>query len=473
MFCVPTRLHRTESFRLTATVAAVIVGAMIILMAPVYYIMRDAFRTELLNSVDQDVSAIATGYRTDGLNEAKEVVAQLLSNDRSRGFYVLQKLPNTKLAGNLPAMAPNVGPLTVEIPPALLKRQHGQNDHHILGRGAMIAPGLYLYAGRDSYIAIEAQEDVLKTFGWVLACTLIVALIGGLLVSRSVLGRMDAITRTCRAIMVGNLSDRVPASGMRGEFDLLARTINDMLDRISALMENIQQISNDIAHDLRTPLSRLRNRLELALAEAETADDYRRVVAQTIGECEAILTTFSSLLRIGQIEAAAGKVTFAPVNLSTLLSELVEIYRPAAEDGGYILTGTVPSGLCVEGDQALLSQVFANLIENAMAHTARGTHIQVTLGQDHQIVIASVCDNGPGIPDGECERVLRRFYRCERSRSSPGSGLGLSLVAAIAKYHGAALSLTDNHPGLRVVLRFPISSNSVRSGPHSCSELLN
>ncbi len=452
---MPTRLHRTESFRLTAIVAAVIVGAMVILMVPIYYIMQDAFRTELSNCVDQDISAIEDGYRSEGVGEAKEVVAQLLSNERSRGFYILQRLPREKLAGNLPAMAPRLGAFAIEHPRSLFRRRHEGSDHQIVGQGLFIGPALYLFAGRDSYVAIEAQEDVLKTFGWVLAATLIIALSGGLLVSRGVLGRMDAITRTCQAIMAGRLSDRVPERGTQGEFDMLARTINEMLDRIGALMENVQQISSDIAHDLRTPLSRLRNRLELALAEAGTVEEYRQSVTRAIGECETILSTFSALLRIGQIEAAAGTRPTAPVDLSALARELVDIYQPAAEDGGFALKGDIASGLWVQGDQALLSQVFANLIENAMAHTPRGSTINVQLSEEEGTVAAEVSDNGPGIPPGERQRVLRRFYRCEQSRSSPGSGLGLSLVAAIAKYHDGILTIGDNHPGVRVTLRFP------------------
>lgn len=454
MSFVAIRLHRTESFRLAAIVAAVIVGAMLILMAPVYYIMQVAFRAELMNAVDQDVSAIATGFRSQGLAEATEVVEQLQSNERARGYYVLEQLPHDKVAGNLPVMPPRLGSFPVEIPNSLFGGRRQDDDHQILGKGTMITPKLYLYAGRDSFVAIEAREQILRTFAWVLMATLLVAFGGGALVSRSILGRLDAITRTCRAIMAGNLSDRVPERGTRGEFDMLARTINEMLDRINALMSNVQQISNDIAHDLRTPLSRLRNRLELTLTEANTVETYRKALTRTINECETILTTFSSLLRIGQIEAATGSIPFAPVNLSALLNDLVEIYQPAAEDGGFTLARDISPGILVHGEQPLLSQVFSNLIENAMAHTPRGTVIKVWIAREERAVIAVVADNGPGIPQSERARVLHRFYRCERSRSSPGSGLGLSLVAAIAKYHNATLSITDNHPGLRVTLRF-------------------
>jgi signal transduction histidine kinase len=461
---VLTRLHKSESFRLTAIVAAIIVGAMIVLMAPVYFIMSAAFRTELFNGVDQDISAIEAGYRHEGIVEAREVVTQQLANPRTRAFFVLQRLPGDKLAGNLPVMAKRLGTFTIETPASLWK-DHEQDDHRILGKGVMLAPDLFLFAGRDTFVAVEAREHVLQTFAWVLFATLIVALGGGALVSRSVLGRMEAITRTCQAIMAGRLSDRVPERGSEGEFDMLARAINAMLDRINALMENVQQVSNDIAHDLRTPLSRLRNRLELALAEATTPGEYRQTVSDAIRECETILATFSSLLRIGQIEAAAGTAPSEPVDLSALLGELVEIYQPAAEDGEFTLRSHIAPGLTVTGDRSLLSQVFANLIENAMAHTPLGSTISVALAPEGAAVIATVADNGPGIPADERERALRRFYRCERSRTAPGSGLGLSLVAAIARYHDATLTLADNAPGLRVTLKF-FAAGTHPGSPH-------
>ena len=449
-----TRLHRTESVRLTAIVMAVIVGSMIVLMIAVYGIMHQAFRAELSDGVDQDLAAIEAGYRSDGIREAQEIIGQLLARPGASNFYVLERPSGEKLAGNLPFMAQILGPSGFQVPDALLKNARSRGDHQIAGKGMMLDGGLYLYAGRDSYTAIEAEERILKTFVWVLLATVVVALGGGVVVSRAFLGRMDAITKTCRAIIAGRLSDRIPERGSRGEFDQLVRTINQMLDRIAALMENVQQISNDIAHDLRTPLTRLRNQLELAQTEANSAADYRRTIARAIDECETILATFSALLRIGQIEGAGATAPEEVIDLSSLLMDLADIYRPAAEDGGFILASDIGPGITVEGDRTLLSQVFANLIENAMTHTPAGTKITVALTKEGNMVFAAVRDDGPGIPAEEYERVLRRFYRCESSRSSPGSGLGLSLVAAIAQYHGAVLRLHDNQPGLGVELRF-------------------
>ena len=257
--------------------------------------------------------------------------------------------------------------------------------------------------------------------------------------------------------MAGDLSNRIPERGTRDEFDQLVHTLNAMLDRISALMENVQQISSDIAHDLRTPLTRLRHRLEAAHSDDSTIEDYRQAVEQAIAESETMLATFSALLRIGQIESGAAGIALVPVDLSRLLVEITDIYRPATEDSGHAMEIDIQPGVTVHGDKTMLTQVFTNLIENAMTHSPPGGPIELRLTQMSGPVIASVGDRGPGISVAERERVFRRFYRLERSRSTPGSGLGLSLVAAILKYHGAKIALVDNNPGLRVEITFETS----------------
>lgn len=448
------RLFRTESFRLTAIFVALITGAILILMVLIYAIMHQAFRTELLAAADNDLASIQKGFDVEGVSEAKEVIGQRLFKAGASDFFVLEDAAGHKIAGNLPAMAPKLGPQTFPVPPSLLDRGEDPNAHEIIGKGTMLAPGLYAFAGRDLYLAHATEDKIIGTFGWVLAATLLLALGGGVILSNSFLGRMDAITRTCRAIMAGRLSDRIPERGTRDEFDRLTHTINEMLDRIGALMENVQQISSDIAHDLRTPLTRLRHQLELAHSEATTVGQYSKAVERAIAESDTILATFAALLRIGQIEGGANVQAFEPVDLSALLNELTEIYKPAAEDAGYTLTADIAPGIEIGGDRTMLSQVFANLVENALAHTPPGTAITVGLERTDGRVVATVADNGPGIPECQRERVFRRFYRLEQGRSTPGSGLGLSLVAAIAHHHGATVELADNRPGLRVSVTF-------------------
>ncbi|MBU6444425.1 MAG: HAMP domain-containing protein [Alphaproteobacteria bacterium] len=450
-----TRLFRTESFRLTAIFAALILGAMLGLMALVYTISHQAFYDQLQNAILHDLDSVEAGYRSEGVSEAKEVVHQRLFGTHGNDYLLLETTSQVKLAGNLPAMPPVSGEHHIPVPHPLTGEDRG--DHEIVGQGRLLSSSLYVFAGRDLYVGISAEESMLHAFAWVLAATLVVALAGGILLSNGFLGRMDAITRTCRAIMAGDLSNRIPERGTRDEFDQLVHTLNAMLDRISALMENVQQISSDIAHDLRTPLTRLRHRLESAHSDDSTIEDYRQAVEQAIAESETMLATFSALLRIGQIESGAAGITLVPVDLSRLLVEIADIYRPATEDSGHSLTVDIQPGVVVSGDKTMLTQVFANLIENAMTHSPPSGSIEVLLAETAGSAIASVSDRGSGIPAAEHERVFRRFYRLERSRSTPGSGLGLSLVAAILKYHGAEIALSDNNPGLRAEMTFETS----------------
>ncbi len=444
------RVFKSESFRLTALFAAMLVGAMAVLATGLYIVVDHAFRDEILLNAREDLAAIRKGYQSEGVSEAIEVVNQRLARPAISGAIILESVDGKKVAGNLP-------PITVEPGARYLTTTAPSGRRQVLyGTGEMIAPNLFAFAGHDLYALHETQEQTIRVIAWILGATLLMAVGGGLALSRGFLRRTDAITRTCRSIMDGHLSQRIPSSGINDELGRLASVINTMLDRINDLMENNRQISNDIAHDLRTPLTRLRHRLELARTEAATTEDYAAAVDGAIAETEGILSTFSALLRIGQIEAGAGQKSFQRVNLATVVRDLVEIYRPAAEDREHVLDiGEIESAE-VHGDKELISQLVVNLIENAIAHTPPGTRIMVSLEQADGKSVLSVADGGPGIPADEHEKVFRRFYRLECSRTSPGSGLGLALVEAIAHIHRAGVSLADNKPGLKVTVAFPI-----------------
>jgi len=254
--------------------------------------------------------------------------------------------------------------------------------------------------------------------------------------------------------MAGDLSRRVPTRGSGDDFDQLSASLNEMLDRIQTLMEGLRQVSNDIAHDLRTPLTRLRQRLEAARLKARTVDDYAGAVDSTLADTDQILRTFGAMLRIAQIEAGTARSRFTTVDLSGVLRAIVDLYAAFAEDQQQALTGKIADGVSVHGDRELLTQMLVNLVENALRHSPAGTLVQVGLERQANAVLCSIADNGPGIPKEEYDKVFRRFYRLDASRATPGSGLGLSLVAAIAELHGVAISLGDNQPGLRVELRF-------------------
>ena len=309
----------------------------------------------------------------------------------------------------------------------------------------------------DDLKSVEDVEDVLSNaFLIALGLALALGLGAGALLTRALLRRVEAVTRTAEAIIAGDLSQRIALSGSSDDFDRLSATLNTMLDRIAGLMENLRQVTNDIAHDLRTPLSRLRQGLEDARLRTSGACDCEIAFERAISEADGLLDTFSALLHIAQVESGARRVAFRPVDLSEVVRTVAEAYEPAAEDGGRFLETAIADGVLVQGDRELLVQLFANLVENTLHHTPAGTRIALGVERGGRgEALATVADNGPGIHEGERSRVLQRFYRLERSRTTPGNGLGLSLVAGVVEVHRATLELTDNRPGLKVIVRFP------------------
>jgi signal transduction histidine kinase len=257
---------------------------------------------------------------------------------------------------------------------------------------------------------------------------------------------------TSRSIIGEDLRQRLPVTQAGDELDHLAVSINAMLDRIAALMNDLRQVTTDIAHDLRTPLTRLRQRLELAIRPGEDAVSARLTLENAVVEIDSILTIFGALLRIAQIESGNRRLGFKMVPLSELLSTIAELYRPMAEENGQVLIESIEASLQVNGERELLMQLFANLIENALRHTPRGSTIAVVARRIDRFVQVSVTDNGHGIPENLRGKVLQRFFRLESSRTTVGSGLGLSMVSAIVKVHDATLELADAAPGLRATV---------------------
>jgi signal transduction histidine kinase len=338
----------------------------------------------------------------------------------------------------------------------LLSQQNGEDaTDNILVAVRSLSGDLRLVVA-DNLDSIEDIEDVILN-GVVVALVLAVAigLGAGALLGRSILHRVENVTRTAEAITNGDLSQRIALTGSGDDFDRLAATLNTMLDRISDLLENLRQVSNDIAHDLRTPLAHLRQRLEDAKSHAGSINDYRQAVDDAIEDADGLLNTFSALLRIAQVEAGTQRASVCSVDLSDVMQTVAEAYAPDIEDSGRSLQADIPVGVTITGDRELLTQLFANLLANALRHTPRGTHIAIRLRENHSAVVAEVSDDGPGIPLEEHTRVFRRFYRLERSRTTPGNGLGLSLVGAVANLHHATIDLLDKKPGLIVLIRFP------------------
>jgi signal transduction histidine kinase len=446
------RLFRTSSFRLTLVYAALFSASVLVLFGAIYWSTNFYMTNQLEAAVDSDLTELQEALRTGGVQRLATLIQDRVGQMPAGPIlYLLEDGKGRALAGNLPSLPPKLGIVDLELPGLGARGRHVESVH---GRGVMLPGGDYLLVGADAYPLNEMREVVLRAFGVSFAVTLLLAFGGGVVMSGSLLRRVETIGRTAREIMEGNISRRVPMRGADDEFDHLAESLNAMLDRTESSIEGMRQISNDIAHDLRTPLTRLRQRLELGQRKAASIDELRSVIHRSLVDADGILETFGALLSIAQIESGVRKERFAEIDLTELLHSVVELYQPMAEEKHQTLTVEIAPKLIVRGDRELLAQMFANLIENAMRHSPAGASIGVAAATTAEAAEVVVADNGPGIPATEHSKVFRRFYRLETSRTTLGSGLGLSLVAAVAALHDVAVELGDNKPGLRVRLRF-------------------
>ena len=456
---------RSTSFRLLAWYAVVFGASVAVLLFVVYFIALAALDEQLSDSIERETQVLVELYRSRGLNPVARAIQLRAVDLRSpRRYYLLQDSDGERIAGNLPAMEPVEGELLLPVshlyPNRSAKADGPADSYPVVARGQRLENGEYLLVGESRYRAVKAREAIVWALGWGIVITVLLSGIGGAALRTGFLRRIEEINRTTRSIMEGDLSKRMPTRGSGDEMDRLALNLNAMLARIQTLMESLKRVSDDIAHDLRTPLSRLRHRLEVARDKAGPDGD--PVIEQSIAELDAILETFSALLRIAQIESGARRAAFSEVSLARVASAVHEAYLPVVEDRGQKLVVLLDPAPLVHGDRELLTQMMANLIENPIRHCPPGVTITIGLRQEGGVPVLCVADTGPGIPVAEREKVFRRFYRLEASRTTPGSGLGLALVKAVAELHGASVELADNGPGLRVTVRFDASKGGAK-----------
>ncbi|MEA2681268.1 MAG: hypothetical protein QOK03_2990 [Candidatus Binataceae bacterium] len=450
------RIIRSDGFRLAAVFALLFLTFTGILIGTVLFIVEGTQRAVLTGANDADITTVLNGFLDEGMPEAVEVVKQRLGSSlpgrvlRPDCYMVIENDRQQKLAGNLPVLPPRLGVFEISLPGATRRAA----PTAVLGRGVEITKGIYLFVGRDTRLLAATRERILRAFLWVVIGATMIAGAGGLVVGFRFMRRVDAIARTCQSIVAGRLDERIPLTGREDEWDRLAGAINEMLNRISTLLENLRQVSSDVAHDLRTPLTRVRNRLEEAHNSSTSIADYSAAVTTAIDDMDQLLAMFSALLRISQVEAGARLHTFSVVPLTEILENVYQMYLPVAEDSRRSLTSSLAGGVRIRGDAELLTQMFSNLVENAIRHTPEHTRIQMNLTVEGESIAASIADDGPGVDPSEHEKVLRRFYRGSSSRASEGYGLGLALVAAIAQLHQAKLTLSDAKPGLNVRISF-------------------
>ena len=445
------RILRSASFRLTLFYAALFIASAGALSTTGYVTATGAMQTDKAAVLRTEAYQLGEVHGRTGLSGLAQQIARRM-NFRTRGpiFYLLQAPNGRVVVGNLPGMPPVNG--VIDFVPKPDTPEPDGEQAKLTGFGLTLSDGSFLLVAQDAARLTDMQHAIVRAFAWAGGLTLLLAIAGGAVLANSFLRRIDTITRTNRAIMAGDLSARIPVRGTHDEIDQLIASLNAMLGRIQQLMDGLRQVTSDIAHDLRTPLGRLRQHLEDARERAKTTAEYDAATDAAIVEADELLETFSALLRIAQVEAGAQQSAFGELDLSGLARSVGEAYQPAAEDSGHALDIRIEDGVRFTGDRQLLAQMISNLVENALRHTPAGSTVALAVRRTGEGFTIEVADNGPGIPEGERARVFARFYGLDRSRSTAGSGLGLALVRAIAGLHGLSIELTDRKPGLGVAV---------------------
>lgn len=452
-------LLKSTPFRMTLLLSAIFLVSLGLAALSAVQLIRHELAVRVDATLSDTFTVISQSYGDKDIND---LVASVQSHARATiGHEQLFRLTDAKgtvIAGNLPAVPVPAGWSTA---PA---KALGQVDPVEYRLYAGTVDGNGLVVGASSAESDGIARLTLIAFAWAAALFTALVVVAGIFIAVRAQRRLDGIAGTMRRIGQGELAARIPASGRNDDIDALSTQVNGALDRLAALVEGLRQVSVDIAHDLKTPLNRLAITIETAIEAEHSGQPIASLLAQAEEEGRQINATFDALLRIAQIEAGARRARFATLALLPLLESIVEIYAEVALERGQTLALLPPAGalLPVRGDQELLVQLFVNLIENALRHGGDGVAVTLAIAGEAQAIVVRVKDTGPGIPDEERNKVFRRLYRLDKSRTSPGSGLGLSLVKAIADLHGAGIELGENGPGLVVVLRFPAAGASNR-----------
>ena len=451
-------LFHSYTLRL-ALLYAVIYSTSTLLLFYFFYIFTATYMTEQMDSTIQaEIQGLAERYDQEGLQGLTELIAERINRQQATGnsIYLLSTFTLQPLVGNLDRWPKNAS-INNDWIEFGLEINKQTNEIHLARAKIFILPGKYgLLVGRDIHQLVEAKRRIVQALIWGLAIMVLLAFIGGLLLSRRTVRKIERINQTAQAIMSGDLSRRVPDTGRNDDFDQLAGNLNQMFDRIQMLMEEIKRVSDNIAHDLRTPLTRLRQHLEEARLREDLSSKAGVNLEQSIKEADSLLTTFNALLRIARIESRQIKAGFCQVDFHTLLADIVEFYEPLSEEKHQNLKTNLDTNILSLGDRDLLFQAFANVIENSIKYTPDHGTISVSLTCPGNQLVIAIADNGPGIPASEREKVFRRFYRLDQSRGSSGNGLGLSMVQAVVGMHNGTITLEDNTPGLRTVIKLPL-----------------
>src|SRR3982075_136449 len=464
------KLIRTTAFRLTLAYLFLFALFAASLLGYFAWNTRRLITEQITTTVNAEIGEISDIYGRRGLLGLVRTIENRALRPGAN-LYLVTTPTGQAIAGNVGSLAPGVMATSGWSETAYRRLDEQDNtDHRALVRVTELTSGFRLLIGRDLEERRRLFGIVAKAAQWSLLVVVVLGLGGGVFVARRVLRRIDAMTGTTQRIMAGDLSGRLPVGRSGDELDRLAENLNAMLERIEALMMGLKEVSDNIAHDLKTPLTRLRNRAEEALAKSGSEAEYRSALERTIEESDGLIRTFNALLMIARAESGQARGNMDDFDAADVANGIQELYEPLAEDDGMALrVKTEPTPL--HGNRELISQALANLVENAIKYgkplaaaqplsadsvaTASSKEILIEARRDGDQVLLSVTDHGPGIPETDRKHAVERFVRLEASRTQPGSGLGLSLASAVATLHGGELRLDDSHPGLIATLAIP------------------
>ena len=460
-------LVQTQAFRIVLVYVLLFAVSVSALLFFTYWNTRRTLDAQTDQIIEAEITGLDDEYRHFGLPGLVEAVRSR-SLHQGQSLYILVDSQHHYVAGNLDPW-PQVSGAPGDMLEFDFERPVNSKLETRRARGRLlsISGDFELLVAQDVHDRDLTERMFTTTLPWTVVLILILGTVGGALLGRNMLNRLDAINRTSGEIIAGDLSRRVPLKGSGDEFDVLSENLNRMLDRIERLMKGLREVTDSVAHDLRTPLNRLRNRLEESAARLSAqgkdqigANEIERAIAET----DQLIGTFNALLLIAETDAGTTRAAMSPLDLREVAADVVELYEPLAEEKrvGLSLLTSLPA--VIEGNRSLIAQALANLVDNAIKYTPSSGKVRIRAAITPDGVDLSVADSGPGIPEADRSRVTERFVRLEASRNSPGTGLGLSLVAAVAHFHHAELVLEDNLPtGLKAVLRFP--KTAVRALP--------
>jgi signal transduction histidine kinase len=455
-----TKLFKSSTFRLALIYMALFSLSVLLLLSFIYWSTVGYMVRQTEATIEAEITGLAERYDLSGLPGLSKVINDRLSRQRTRSsLYLLTDSQFKPIIGNLKKW-PQVQPseegwmsFDIDSGPSV-----GSGKHQSLARVFSLRGDFHLLVGRDIHDLEEIQALIQEALFWGLLITVVLALVGGITISRTMMRKIEVVNATCHQIMAGDLARRIPRTGGDDDFDRLVDTLNQMLEQIEKLMQGVKQVTNNIAHDLRTPLTHLRRRLDMLRENCNSTEQNNELLDQAIGEADRLLTTFKALLRISEVESGSRRASFKEVDMTALLRDLMELYVPLSEEKEQIITTEITPSKPISGDRDLLFQAFSNVLDNAIKYTPSSGSIRLIMRDRPDQLNISVCDTGPGIPLTSREKVFERFFRLEKSRSSPGNGLGLSLVEAIISLHHGQVELADNQPGLKLTISLPRSS---------------